>query len=239
MIGEIRLNALESLPLLLKNKYIIIGMTAVTGLMMLIISAVLIKPVYMATASLIINKSDAATDSSVTYDDVLMNAKLVKTYSFILTSSTVLKEAENDLGIDIPIDSLKENVSIDGLDDTEILIVSVKNPDRALAARIANEIADIAANKLFITSSSIELQPIDDATSPSRPYSPDIKKYAALGLLAGFFVSCLIFVVLYYVDNTIKTQEDLRQYCDNSILAVIPRLGAGASNPRRPPAKKA
>ena len=49
-----------------------------------------------------------------------------------------------------------------------------------------------------------------------------MKKNALLGLLLGLFLSAGIIVVIAIMDDTIKTEEDVRKYLKLNTLASIP-----------------
>jgi capsular polysaccharide biosynthesis protein len=227
------LKPFEALPALLKNKYTIILFTVLCGLAMFAVAKFIIQPVYSADASVIINKTADSSGDGETYDDLLMTSRLVTTYSYILTSDTVLDHVRADLNLGVTTDALRDEVKISGMGDTEILIISVSDANARRAAEIAHDIADIATNRLPVSSPDIKLQQIDTAAAPANPNSPDVVKYTILGLLAGFLCTTIIFVILFYADNTIKTEEDIR-LCDLNLLAVIPRLGRDSSNAKSP-----
>jgi capsular exopolysaccharide synthesis family protein len=79
---------------------------------------------------------------------------------------------------------------------------------------------------------------IDAAIPPNGPYKPKRKLNTALGFLFGLFLGVGFAVLIEYVDNTIKTPEDVRKALGGSpVLAMIPSQGPGSKSKRR--AKKA
>ena len=49
-----------------------------------------------------------------------------------------------------------------------------------------------------------------------------MKKNCALGLLAGIVLAMAVITVLYLMDDTIKTEEDIEKYLGVSVLAKVP-----------------
>lgn len=47
---------------------------------------------------------------------------------------------------------------------------------------------------------------------PEKPSSPSLKKNCALGLLAGIVLAMAVITVLYLMDDTIKTEDDIEKY---------------------------
>ena len=60
---------------------------------------------------------------------------------------------------------------------------------------------------------------------PDRPSSPNMKKNCALGLLAGFVLAMAVITILYLLDDTIKTEDDIEKYLGMTTLAVLPYNG--------------
>ena len=65
----------------------------------------------------------------------------------------------------------------------------------------------------------------EEAAMPDRPSSPSLKKNCALGLLAGLVLAMAVITILYLLDDTIKTEDDIEKYLGMTTLAVLPYNG--------------
>jgi tyrosine-protein kinase Etk/Wzc len=65
---------------------------------------------------------------------------------------------------------------------------------------------------------------IDKAVAPVKPVKPDKKKNLALGFALGLMLGVGVIFLLDYMDQTIKTSEDVRDKLGLSILGIIPRI---------------
>ncbi len=65
---------------------------------------------------------------------------------------------------------------------------------------------------------------LDPAIQPRVPFKPVLVLNLALGLALGLFLGCCIMVLLYYLDNTLKSQEEVEQYLRASFLGHIPLM---------------
>jgi capsular exopolysaccharide synthesis family protein len=101
-------------------------------------------PVYSATATVLVNQAQAATGP--TYNDILANQQLTKTYARLVTSGPVLDEVAQRF--DLPFPQAQKMVSAGAGRDTQLIDISVKSTDRDLAARMANETAAIFADQI-------------------------------------------------------------------------------------------
>lgn len=82
------------------------------------------------------------------------------------------------------------------------------------------------------------IQVVDPATPPRQPYRPSLPRNAAMGLLAGLFVSAAILIIRERADRTLQQPGDSALYLQLPELGVVPaakvdRL-AGAYSRRRP-----
>jgi capsular exopolysaccharide synthesis family protein len=69
---------------------------------------------------------------------------------------------------------------------------------------------------------------MDPAIVPTDPVSPKRRLDVALSLLLGLILGLGVVFALDYLDNTVKTSEDVEQYLGMSILAIVPRKGVAS-----------
>ena len=70
---------------------------------------------------------------------------------------------------------------------------------------------------------------IDRAQVPGGAYSPNGARNLAIGLFLGLLLGVALALLLEFLDDTIKTPEDVEQKLRLSVLGIIPRLGAKQS----------
>ncbi len=63
---------------------------------------------------------------------------------------------------------------------------------------------------------------ISEASIPSKPIKPNKKLNMAIAAVLGLMVFTLLAFVLEYLDNTIKTPEDISRHLELPVLGVIP-----------------
>jgi capsular exopolysaccharide synthesis family protein len=63
---------------------------------------------------------------------------------------------------------------------------------------------------------------IDAAQPPRVVYKPKVKLNTLLGLLFGLFLGVAVAFLMEYVDNTLKTPEDVRSTLNMAVLGMIP-----------------
>lgn len=68
------------------------------------------------------------------------------------------------------------------------------------------------------------VQIIDPALTPKEPIKPNKKKNLALGLILGLMLGVGLAFLLDYMDQTVKTADDIREILDLNVFGSIPRI---------------
>ncbi|MBP6079375.1 MAG: polysaccharide biosynthesis tyrosine autokinase [Xanthomonadales bacterium] len=73
--------------------------------------------------------------------------------------------------------------------------------------------------------SSNNISIVDRAQVPGGAYKPNMRRNLLIGLLIGLFLGVLLALLLEYLDDTVKTPEDIEKKLRLVHLGVIPKLG--------------
>lgn len=220
----------ELFELFRRNLLFIISVTLIAAIAGLIISTFFMTPVYEASATMIVNKSEN-NNTDVTYNDLLLSQKLVKTYSVIMQSNTVLNRVIDEIGLKMSTGALKGMLSINGVNDTEVIKITVTNENPDLAAAIANEITKQAPAEIIRAVKAGSVEVIDSAVVPSAPVKPRKAMNTAIAGILGGMLSVGIIFLRNYFDDTIKTEEDIREKLNLPVLGVLPKYRSEDASP--------
>jgi capsular polysaccharide biosynthesis protein len=193
--------------------------TSVSG----ILSYFVLSPVYESNVSLIVGKAqDNKLDSQYQYSDVLMYQQMVKTYAEIAKSKAVAEKSAEKVNHIKPVDAIQNMMSVNPQPNTQIINIKIRDNNADAAARIANSVAD----SLIEVSGSLypvgSIKVVDRASIPVSPVKPRPLFNASIAFFAGIIVSLGIVFVIDYMDNTIKTSEDIEKYIEIPVIGVIP-----------------
>ena len=184
-------------------------------------------PMYSSSTTLVLASAGSEninTNTSITATEITINSKLVSTYSEIVKSKNILREVILNLGINIEEDSLRKNVSVSALKGTELIEITVKNEQGNLAARIANEIAEVFISKVKELYSIDNVQIVDEAEIAESPSNINPIKDIVIFVFIGIVVSVAYVLIANMLDTTIKTAEDIEANYDIPVLASIPMI---------------
>ena len=183
------------------------------------------KPMYSSSTTLLLAGSESSggeTTNSITTTDITLNSKLVSTYSVLVRSKDVLSQVISNLGMDISWESLRNNVKVSSVEDTEVIEISVTTNNAENSANIANEIAKVFTEKVAEIYNINNVHVVDEAEPENTPSNINHKKDIIIFAFIGLVVSVIYVLVSNMLDTTIKTAEDIEKEFKLPVLASIP-----------------
>ena len=119
-------------------------------------------------------------------------------------------------------EQLKSKITTDNPSDTRILTVTVTDPDPVLAKQLADSIASTSSEYIGDIMEMVPPKIIEKGTIADYPTSPNNKKNAMLGAVAGIVIACGVIVLTVLMNDTIRSEEDVERYLGLTVLASIP-----------------
>lgn len=200
--------------------------TVVAAIIGFAASKFLMTPQYSSSAMMIVNTRQDVT-SNVTSDQINSATKLVATYSIIIKSDTVLQQVIENLGLGMTYSELNSRVSVQAVDDTQVMKITVNSTSPEWAQTVCDEILAVSPDIIKEAVEAGSVKVISKASLNPNPISPNIKKNTALGAMVGLVLALGIIVLQVLLDNKINTEEDVTKYLDLTVLGVIPQYDQG------------
>ena len=211
------------------KKVWIIIITIVFIILGAVYSFVFVEPEYQASTTLLLAKTNteqttenATSAESITQTDLTLNQKLVSTYSVLVQSKSVIREVINNLGIEgLEEEELKKSVTVNAVEDTEVIKITVTNKNPDYAAKIANEIANVFSKKVTEIYKINNVYVVDVAEIENEPYNINHAKDIVIFAFIGIVVACAYILIRNMLDNTIKSDADVEKM-GLTVLAQLP-----------------
>lgn len=185
-----------------------------------------IDPTYKATAK--IYMVSASENSQINLSDLNTGSSLAKDYIEMMKIRPIMEDVIRNLELDVSIEGLSKQIAISSISDSRLLRIEVTDTNPFLAADIANEVANQAVVYLPLFMESKAPTIAETAQVPTKKAGPNITRNTALGAIAGFVLYSGILVLLYLLDDTMKTPEDVEKYLGIRPLATIPEGDLGS-----------
>jgi len=209
-----------------KRWVIVMVLPIIAALTSGVISFYVIKPVYQASTTLIVGEkaSDSTKAAAQMLDNnvLLANQQLAKTYATIAQSRTVEQNVIRDLNLSMTVEELDKLISITQVKTTEILDIQITNTEPVLAASIANTMAQEFSKTVIEIKKVDSVSIVDKAVTPETPVKPNKKLNILIAFVVGLMASVGLVFLLEYLDDTIKTSDDIEKLLGIPVLGVIP-----------------
>lgn len=215
----------EVLFILKKRMKLILSLFLIAVLLSSIISIFVLDKEYQANTTLMVGRpKDYASDANIQYNELLLNQKLVSTYGELIKTRAVAEEVIDNLNLDLSYEQYKEKVNVSLVKDTELIQIIVKDNDPSVARITADETANVFMDKVQEIMKVDNVHVIDKAEIPTQPVSPNVILNIAIAAVLGLMIGVFLSFLLEFLDNTIKTPEDVEKYLNLPVLGSIPKV---------------
>ena len=296
-------------------KWLILLGTLLAGISAFVTSRLQI-PVYQATTTLLVNQAPA--NNVTDYTSILTSERLAQTYVQMLTDRPVLDEVIKRLSLTTTTEDLGETITTQMVVNTQLISVKVEETHPALAAAIANTLAEVFAeqntarqeSRYAASKDSLQTEldksqgdilrveaaitalgspvtdkgladlarleselaqyrqsytsllqsyealrvaevqsvsnvvPVEPATPPEKPIRPRTLLNTLLAAVVGGMLAVGVVFLIEYLDDTVKTAEDVRRTLGLPVIGTIARMNESkdggirvAKEPRSPVAE--
>ena len=220
----VEIDVFAMLKTLWKRKFSIVLVALVFAIAAFGYSAFLAKKEYQSTSRIYVVSRQNQDNNALTNSDLQAGSYLVKDYREIILSQNVLTQAIEELKLDLTPAELLKKISVSVPTDTRILSITAKDGDPKEAARIANGLRNVAAEKIISVTKVSDVTTLDEAEVPQSPSSPNIRRNVLLGFIAGAGLMVVLLVVVEVLDDRVKRPEDIEELMGLTLLGVVPDM---------------
>ena len=181
-------------------------------------------PLYNSDTSIILVSNNTNNQSNANYNELQVNKNLVSTYSEIIKSRKVLEPVIENLFLDYSYNTLKSNVSVAAVGDTQLIKISVSDKDPYQAKTIADEIAEVFISEVKDIYKLDNVKVVDRAVQANRPYNINYIKDNLIFIAIGLVISGGVIFLIYYFDTTIKTSEEIENKLGLTVIGIVPKV---------------
>ena len=180
----------------------------------------------------ILNRS-LADSMSISASDFTISDKVLQDYMVLMTGRNVTQKVIDTLQLDMTRTELTDKISISAINSSRVMQIVVTDTNPQRAADIANCICKVASEQIKEIMDVDAVNLVYEAEVPTQKSGPSVTKNTAIAAILGFVLAAGVYVVIYLLDDTIRTEEDVARHLGLSVLGVIPQsaeMGAMAKS---------
>lgn len=214
---EIEFDLIQLMRFLLKKVWIILLVVALCGVGGFVASKLFATPEYTTSCRIYVYK-----DGEVDYNNLVIATQMTNDCELIITGQNVTERVIENLGLKMSPASLSKRITVSSESNTRILDLEYTDTNPERAAAILNEVCDVAAVQIKEITKASVVTIVYEAKVPTSPSSAGPTRTAVLVAVIGAALTIAILVVLFLMDDTIRTEDDVERYLGLSTLGAIP-----------------
>lgn len=210
-----------------KRIWWIISIVIIACLAAGLISFFVLQPVYVASTKLIVNQAeDSLQYQSPNINDINTNIKLIDTYKEIMLTPAIMDrvvEAHPELSLSAT--QLANKVQVSSVNGTQVMTVRVQDFSYNRAADIVNAVSVTFQEQIprILNIDNVTILNEAKHSDFARPVRPNPVLNIAIAFVVSLMAGVGLVFMLEYMDDTIKTEQQVEQ------LLGLPTLGVIAS----------
>lgn len=182
------------------------------------------QPMYGADTTLfVLNREKVEAGQALSSQDLVFGQELVKQYSEIFYSRSVISETSNKLAeYNISPEMLASMVTISSQKDSNILTVHAVSFDPEVAAITANAMAEEFTAMIRDLTKSDYISILDQAQVAQYPMPNNGVQKTFIWLMAGLVIACGIIYIIEYLNTTVRSAEEIESQLSLRVIGIIP-----------------
>ncbi len=217
---EIEIDLLDLFSYYRRKIVWIIGAFLIGAIVAALITQFVITPKYTATSTMYMVSSSSG--AAVDLTDLTVGQSLSSDYVELVKTRPIVEDVINELKLDYEYEDLVEMMDIAAVTDTRILKINVTSEDPKEAAAIANSLASKAEIELPNLMDTPKPHIAESAIVPVNHSYPSLTKNTMIGALLLMLIVLAALTVMYLMDDTIKSAEELEKVFGIMPLTVVP-----------------
>ncbi|MFS0725654.1 YveK family protein [Paenibacillus sp. 1P07SE] len=214
--------------ILRKRIWLIVAIVLLSTLAAAIYSMFFKEAVYQASTKIIVNRAGGeAVAGQLDLNEINTNIRMIDTYKEIIRTPAIMDQVvarHPEFGLTS--EQLIERIQVNSVNNTQVMTLSIQDTSYRRAAEIVNAVSLIFQQEipqLFNVENVSILNEAKLDITPS-PVAPNIPLNIAIGFIVSLMVGAGIAFLLEYMDDTLKTEEDIQQALGLPTLAMITRV---------------
>lgn len=219
---EESINLRELFQVLRKRLWLIVLITIIAATVSAVISFFVLTPVYQSKTQILVNQ--AKNDEQLYYSQTVQtNVQLINTYNDIIKSPAILDKVIKELKLDSSAQSLGGQIQVKNAQDSQVAQIVVQDTNAKRATEIANTTASIFKKEVPKIMNVDNVSVLSKATlgESASPVKPQPLMNIVIAVVVGLMVGVGLSILLEYLDNTLKTEQDIENLLELPVMGVI------------------
>lgn len=231
---EETINLKEIFYSLKKRIALIVGVIFTFLILAAIFTFFIATPRYEASTQILVNQAQN-DEQPITVNELQSNREFINTYNVIITSPIILETVIQETGIDTSVEDLQSQISVSAEGESQVVILSVEDEDPQNATTLVNTTAQVFEEEVsnIMNVDNVSILSESQASNTMDPVSPQPLLNMLIALVLGVILGVALAILLEFLDQTIKTEQDVEKTLNMPILGSIPFIVQNDENDKK------
>ncbi|MHA7093099.1 YveK family protein [Priestia megaterium] len=208
-----------------KRLWLIALIAIIAATISAVISFFVLTPVYQTSTQILVNQAKSE-QQLYNAGAVQTNVQLISTYNDIIKSPAILDTVIEKLKLDNSAKSLSGQIQVTSAENSQVALITVQDTNAKRATEIANTTASVFQQKVpkIMNIDNVSILSKADLAASKSPVKPQPTLNIGIALVVGLIVGIGLSFLLEYLDNTIKTEQDIENILELPVMGVITNI---------------
>ena len=217
---EIEIDLLDLLGFYMSRLPLLIAAIVIGALFAGLVTTFMIPDRYTATSKMYMVSSSSG--SVVDLTDLNIGESISNDYIELIKTRPIIDSVIQTEDLDYTYEQMLGMLNLSVVADTRIIKIAVTSTDPEEAMLISNDLAMKAEETLPKLMDAPKPNIAEEAILPTHKSSPSLTKNVMIGALLMLLLMLAILTVMYLMDDTLKSAEDVEKHFGVMPLTVIP-----------------
>ncbi|WP_225049594.1 YveK family protein [Priestia megaterium] len=205
-----------------KRIWLITLITIIAAIISAIVSFFVITPIYESKTQILVNQTKS-DQQLYTGNEVQTNIQLINTYNVIIKSPAILDKVKDELNLDRSVDDLNSQIAVSSATDSQVVEIIVQDPSPHVANQIANKTAEVFKKQIsnIMKVDNVSILSKAEVKGNVSPVKPQPLLNIVVAIVVGLMVGVGLAFLLEYLDNTVKTEQDIESILELPVIGAI------------------
>lgn len=166
------------------------------------------SPVYQSTARIIIGADNT----------------FITTLKVIIQDSTVLEKVVQKLDLPYSAESLSGKISVESIENSQVVTISVVDSDPGQAATIANTVAETYKNEIPKIMDFKDVRLLSEAKEIPIPINEDQDRTIIIAFIGGIVIGIGLAFLLDSLNNSIRKEYEVEELLSIPVLGTVNKM---------------
>ncbi|GAB3805715.1 YveK family protein [Virgibacillus kimchii] len=216
----------EIFEVIKKRLLLIIAFILGAALIAAVVSYFVLTPTYESSSQFIVNQGEQDPNMQYSVNDAWSNTEIINTYNVIITSPAILDEVVEELNLPYSSATLANKIQVGNTQDSQVVTVTATDENPAMAVELANTTVSVFQENIpeILSVDNVTILSQAELDANPSPVAPNPMLNIAIAIVLGGMIGVGLAFLLEYLDNTIKSEQDIEKKLELPVLGVVSHI---------------